>query len=411
MTNLVSDFARVDDDNNVFLVIDNQERKIGQYPNVPAAEALAYYQRKFLDLDAQVRILEQRFLKNVEVSLLKKAQQNLAKELAEPNVIGDVKNLQNRVSALSKKLAEISQVQKNEAEAATKQSIANREKIASRAEAIAATDLSKIQWKKTSQEMAKLFEEWQAEQKAHPKIPKSLSEPIWKRFSTARNKFETEKRAYFAKLTASTKASKVAKLELVKKAEKLASKPDSNAAEYRELLEDWKKTGKSVGKSDQDLWLQFKAYGDAIYAARKVKIEIENAELSKNLEAKLELLLEASKIDPTRDAKAAKTQLLSVQQKWEKIGKVPRDKVREIEDKLRAIETKVKAAEQELWRKTDPATKDRTDSVVGQLEQSIVKLETELAKATESKNDKAIKDAQEALEARKAWLKVVLATQ
>ena len=90
--------------------------------------------------------------------------------------------------------------------------------------------------------MLKLFEEWQAEQKAHPKVPKSLSEPIWKRFSTARSKFETEKRAYFAKLTASTKASKMAKLELVKKAEKLASKPESNASEYRELLEDWKKT-------------------------------------------------------------------------------------------------------------------------------------------------------------------------
>jgi hypothetical protein len=303
------------------------------------------------------------------------------------------------------------QAQKNLAEAANKQSIANREKIASRAEAIAATDLAKIQWKKSSEDMAKLFEEWQAEQKAHPKVPKSLSEPIWKRFSASRNKFEAEKRAYFAKLTANTKASKAARLELVKKAEKLASIPDSNSSEYRELLDDWKKTGKSVGKADQDLWLQFKAYGDAIYAARKVKIEIENAEFSKNLEAKLELLAEASKIDPTQDTKVAKAQLLSVQQKWEKIGKVPRDKVREIEDKLRTIETKVKSAEQELWRKTDPATKDRADSVVGQLEQSIVKLETELAKATESKNAKAIKDAQEALEARKAWLKVVLATQ
>ena len=67
-------------------------------------------------------------------------------------------------------------------------------------------------------------------------------------------------------------------------------------------------------------------------------------------------------------------------------------------------------AEAEAWRKSDPATKARTDSVVGQLEASIVKLEAELVAAKASKDAKKIANAEEALAARQAWLKVVLAS-
>ncbi|MEY4411204.1 MAG: hypothetical protein RLZ69_778, partial [Actinomycetota bacterium] len=53
-------FGRVDDENNVFVTEAGVERKVGQYPNVTAAEALAFFERKYADLAAQVRLLEQR---------------------------------------------------------------------------------------------------------------------------------------------------------------------------------------------------------------------------------------------------------------------------------------------------------------------------------------------------------------
>ncbi len=408
MTELRTKFGRVDENNNVFLVTDGSERQIGQYPNVSAEEALAFYVRKFEDLAAQVRILEQRFAGKVEVSLLKKAQENLAKELVEPNVLGDITNLQLRVAALAAKLDTLSEAQKLENKASIENSIAKREAIAEKAVAIAST--KNIQWKTASTQMTKLFEEWQAEQKANPKVPKSVSEPIWKKFSTARSKFETEKRSHFAALSASTKIAKTQRLDLIKRAEKLANKNEATTAEFRDLLNEWKATGKSNGKADEELWMKFKSFGDAIYASKKQQIEAENLEFSKNLESKLELIREASSINPEKDLQLAKNQLLSIQQKWEKIGKVPREKVREIENKLRTIENSVKAAEQELWRKSDPATKDRTNSVTQQLQDSITKLEVELEAAKKSKNSKAIKDAEDALAARKAWLTVVLAS-
>jgi hypothetical protein len=67
----------------------------------------------------------------------------------------------------------------------------------------------------------------------------------------------------------------------------------------------------------------------------------------------------------------------------------------------------VKSVEQEQWRKTDPTTIDRTNSVTSQLEESIQKLEKDLKAANDSSDSKAIQKATEALEARKAWLEVV----
>jgi enoyl reductase-like protein len=99
----------------------------------------------------------------------------------------------------------------------------------------------------------------------------------------------------------------------------------------------------------------------------------------------------------------------AIQARWEKAGKVPRESIRPTEDRLKAVEQKIKNIEQENWRKTDPATIDRTNSVRSQLEASIAKLETDLAQAQQSGDDSKIAKANEALETKKAWLAVVIA--
>ncbi len=122
---------------------------------------------------------------------------------------------------------------------------------------------------------------------------------------------------------------------------------------------------------------------------------------------KLALLDEAEKIDPAADLELAKKEMKTIQSKWEKAGKVPRDAIKATEERLRAVEQKIRAAEQELWRKSDPATIERTNSMKAQLEASIRKLEEELAKAQASGDSAKITKAKEALETKQAWLAVV----
>jgi uncharacterized protein (DUF2164 family) len=404
-----SKFGRVDAENNVFVLELGSERQVGQYPNVTPEEALAFFERKFADLEAQVRILEQRVKNKVDAANIGKQASKLADDLVSPSAVGDLNNLRSRVAALAPAIAELGAAKAEANKEAVAEALATRIALAEAAEAIANQDAAKTQWKQSGEKMAKLFADWQAAQKTGAKVSKSQADPIWKRFSLARTRFETAKRQYFASLDSTNKAVRAKKVEIVEAAEKLAAAGSDSMVEYKKLLDNWKSAGRTPGKSDDALWARFKAAGDTIYSARQATAAVENVEQSENLSKKLELLKQYSAIDPAAGLDEAKRQLQELQKKWEKIGRIPKDKLREVEDKLRAIESKVKSAEQDHWRKSDPASIDRSNSVISQLEDSIKKLESELTAATASKNDKKIKEATEALAARKAWLETVRA--
>ncbi len=406
---LTSQFGRVDAENNVF-VTDGTERKVGQYPGVTAEEALSYFVRKFEDLAAQVRILEQRVANKVDSHGMKKIAAKLAEDLKEPAAVGDLSDLRRRVANLDEKIAKLVSEKSESSKEASAEALKARLSIAERAEAIANQDAAKTQWKTSGAEMTGLFEQWQALQKNGSKVPKSEADAIWKRFSSARTKFETAKRGYFAGLDATNKQTKAKKNSIVEAAEALAAKGSDDISAYRKLLDEWKNSGRTPGKSDDALWARFKAAGDTIFSKKTETAVVENASMEKNLAAKTELLKEAESIDPEKDLSAAKKALQSIQQRWEKAGKVPKEKLRETEDKLRAIEAKVRKVEEDHWRKSDPAAIERSNSVTAQLEDSIRKLAEALEKAKASNDDKKIKDATEALNARKAWLEVVKAS-
>ena len=404
-----SQFGRVDAENNVY-VIDGAERKVGQYPGVPAEEALAYFVRKFEDIAAQVRILEQRVANKVDSQGMKNMAAKLADDLKEPAAVGDLSDLRRRVANLDTKIGALVSEKTEANKEATAEAIAKRAAIADRAESIANQDATKTQWKTSGAEMTKLFEEWQQLQKSGAKVSKSDADAIWKRFSSARTRFETAKRGYFAGLDATNKIAKAKKNSIVEQAEALAAKGSDDITGYRKLLDEWKNSGRTPGKSDDALWARFKAAGDQIFAKKTETAVVETAEYEKNLATKLEILKEAESIDPSKDLAAAKKALVAIQQSWEKAGRVPKEKLRETEDKLKAIEARVRKVEEDEWRKSDPAAIERSNSVTAQLEDSIKKLEAALEKATASKDAKKIKDATEALEARKAWLEVVKAS-
>ncbi len=406
---LTTTFAHVDDENNVYSIEQGDKRHVGQYPNVTAEEALAYFERKFVDLEAQVRNLEQRVKAKSDAISLKKAQEKLHNDLLAPNAVGDLASLRTRVSVLTDAIAALVSEKNESSKEATEKALAEKEAIVAAAEKLANQDPQKTIWKSGSAELTKLFEQWQELQKNGPRIPKNLADPLWKRFSTARTKFESGKRAYFATLDASVKQAKSKRSELVAQAEALISKGADAAADYRKLLDAWKNTGRVKG--DDALWAKFKAAGDAIYAAKGEAIAAENAEQNANLQAKRALLAEFKPLDPAVDLSKAKEQYSALAAKWEKIGRVPRENVREVEDKIRAVENAIKAAEQEAWRKSDPAAQDRANSVIGQLEAGIAKLEEQLKLAQAAKDTKLISELSAAIETKTTWLKVVTETK
>ena len=397
-----TEFGRVDGENNVFVIEAGVERLVGQYPNVTPDEALAYFVRKYEDLEAQVRILEQRLASGItDAKSLKTTFDHITEELKEPKAVGNIQGLRDRVAKVAPQIEEAAAKIAAERDAAIEAAMTQKEEIAARAEAITA-NLGGINWKKSAEEMNQLFTKWQQIQKDSPKIAKAKTDPIWKRFSQARAKFEAGRRAYFSTLDSKFKEAKGAKSALVEKAEALVAKGGDAASDYRKLQDDWKAASRA-GKAEDALWTRFRAAGDAIFAAKKEKDSELAVEHAANLKLKQELIAEAKKID-TKDLEAAKKALSDIQARWVKIGHVAKDKVREIEDQLRKIEKSVSDAQAEEWRRSDPAAKARSNSLVTQLEAAIAELEAELKGAAAAKK----KDIQAQIDARKSWLEAAI---
>ena len=407
MSAVSTGFGRVDESLNVYVTDNGIERLIGSQPSMSADEALAFYVKRYEDLAASVRLLEQRVKAKADARSVTKSATKLIADLESPAAIGDLQSLRDRVKAISGDLeALMKQAEVEQAEASAK-ALEARENIAKEAEKIAAGDPNKTNYKNASLKMTELFEAWQTLQKSGAKVSKAKADEIWSRFSKARNTFESNKRAYFASQDQLVKTSKNAKSDLVAKAEALVAKGAEGFLDYRKLLDAWKALPKVKGKSDDALWAKFKAAGDAIYAAKVEKAAVDDVAFAENLKTKLALLEEAEKINPEVDLNAAKAAIKVIASKWEKAGKVPRDSLRSTEDRLKAVEQKIKAVEQDHWRKSDPATIERTNSVKSQLEDAIAKLEKELAAAQATGDSTKVAKATEALETKKAWLAVV----
>jgi hypothetical protein len=400
-------WGRVDESGTVFVREGEGERAVGQYPDGSQEEALAYFQRKYTELAGQVTLLEQRIKRGTAAADVAKTIAALKATVASANAVGDLAALSRRLDALDGAVGELTEKQTAETKAATDAAIAEREALVVEAETLAAQDPAKAQWKQVSATLDDIFARWQKHQADGPRLPKNESNELWKRFRGARTTIETHRKAFFAELDSVHKDARSRKQQLVERAEALVPKGLDGIPAYRTLLDEWKAAGRAGKKFDDALWLRFKAAGDALYAAKSEVDAKDNEEFGANLEQKLALLAEAEPLIAETDRVKAKDALLSIQRRWDAIGKVPRDRVKPIEDRLRKVEAAVRKLDEDHWQKSNPERIARAEGLAGQLQDAIAKLEAELAEAKASGDAKKIKDAEEALDARKAWLKAI----
>ena len=400
-------WGRVGDDGSVYVREAGGERLVGEYPDATPAEALAYFERKFTDLAAQVKLLEQRAERGAPPKDIAKAVDALRGAVHGANAVGDLAALERRLDALGGTITELTEQQSAEAAAALERARAEREAIVVEAETLAARDLSNVQWKQLSGQLDELFARWQAQQQNGPRLPKAEGDALWKRFRAARATIDTARKAFYAELDSAQRAARDRKRELIAAAEALAPRGADGIPQYRALLDEWKQVGRAGRRYDDALWASFKAAGDVLYQAKAGVVARAAGEEKQNLEAKLALLDEAAPILQLTEPADARRRLLEVQRRWDAIGRVPRDDARTVEGRIRDIETYVKRLEDEAWRRNNPETKARAEGLSSQLNSAIERLEAELAEARAAKNAKKVAEVEEALAARRIWLDAI----
>ncbi|MEP6842918.1 MAG: DUF349 domain-containing protein [Pseudolysinimonas sp.] len=397
-------WGRADDDGTVYVREADGDRAVGQYPDATPGEAIAYFERKYVELAGQVGLLEQRVRGGAPARDVAKAIAHLKVAVTGANAVGDLASLSERLEKLGSSVTELTDKQSAEAKAAVGDAVAEREKLVAEVELLAAQDPAKAQWKQVSTQLDALFARWQTHQQDGPRLPKTEGDELWRRFRAARTTIEGHRKAFFAELDGTHREARTRKQDLAEKAEAMASKGSAAIPDYRKLLDDWKNAGRAGKKVDDALWARFKAAGDLLYAAKAEVDAHENAEFAVNLEQKLELLPEAEKLLTETDRTVAKEKLLAIQRKWDAIGKIPRDSMKSVEDRLRKVETAVRKLDEEHWNRSNPEKQARSDGLASQLSAAIEKLEKELAAAQAAGDARKITDAEEALAARKIWL-------
>ncbi|OBF37747.1 DNA repair ATPase [Mycobacterium sp. ACS1612] len=354
-------FGRVDADGTVWLITAAGERVIGSWQAGDPEAAFEHFGRRFDDLHTEVALMERRLESGTgDARKIKAAAAALAETLPEAHVLGDVDALAARLSAIVEHADEAAQAERAKRDEFRAAQTARKEALAVEAEDIAANS---TQWKAAGDRLREILEEW----RTISGLDRKTDDALWKRYSTARETFNRRRGSHFAELDRERAGARQAKEVLCERAEELSGSTDwgPTSAAFRDLLTEWKAAGRAAKDVDDALWQRFKAAQDIFFSARNAASSERDAELRANAEAKEALLAEAEKVD-TSDLEAARAALRVIGEKWDAIGKVPRERGAELERRLRAIEKKVRDAP---TGGVDPEAQARADQFRARAEQ------------------------------------------
>lgn len=385
-------FGRVDDDGTVWLISAAGERIIGCWQAGDREAAFAHFGRRFDDLSTEITLMEERLASGTgDARKIKAHAAELAETLPTACVLGDIDALASRLTTLLEHAEATVVADKSRREEHRAAQTARKEALAAEAEDLAANS---TQWKIAGDRLRAILDEW----KTISGLDRKVDDALWKRYSAARETFNRRRGAHFAELDRERSGVRESKERLCERAEELSGSTDwtATSAEFRKLLTEWKAAGRASREVDDALWRRFKAAQDTFFTARNAATAGKDAELRANAAAKEALLAEAEKLD-TSNHDAARAALRSIAEKWDAIGRVPRERSAELERRLRAIEKKVRDAGESDW--SDPQAQARAEQFATRAEQ----YEQQARKAEAAGRTKEAEEAKANAEQWRQW--------
>lgn len=392
-------FGRVDPDGTVYVRTQSGERSVGQVPDVPAEEALAFFTRRYSALELEVSLLETRITSGAlspddAVSSIK----TVRSALSDAHAVGDLDGLAARLEALVPKVADQRAARKAERTKANAEARAAKERSVVEAEKLASGN----DWRGGVNRFRELLEEW----KSLPRLDRATDDELWHRFSSARTTYTRRRKSQFARESEQRETARRAKEKLVAEAEALQHSADwgPTTSAYRDLMNRWKAAGSAPRGVDDELWKRFRVAQDVFFGAKSSAMSEQDSEFRANGVAKQALVEEAEALLPVTDLGSARASFRDVLERWSTIGKVPREMIRPLDSRLRAVESALKTAEDDQWRRTNPAARARAEDTASKLEAQIASLEQKSARAEARGDQKAALEAATSAATYREWL-------
>lgn len=392
-------FGRVDPDGTVYVRTGDGERAVGQVPDVPAEEAMAFFTRRYEALELEVSLLETRIGSGaLSPDDAGSSIKTVRSAVTDAHAVGDLDGLAARLEALQPLVADQRAARKAERAKASAEARAAKETFVVEAEKLAAGN----DWRGGVNRFRELLDEW----KALPRLDRATDDELWHRFSSARTTYTRRRKSQFARESEQRDVARQAKEKLVAEAEALQNSTDwgPTTSAYRDLMTRWKAAGSAPKGVDDALWKKFRGAQDVFFGAKSAAMSEQDTEFRANGVAKQALVEEAEALLPVRELGPARVAYREIIDRWSAIGKVPREMIRPLDSRLRAVETALKDAEDDQWRRTNPEARARAEDTASKLEAQIAQLEEKAAKAEARGDTKAAREATASADTYKEWL-------
>ena len=391
-------FGRVDNDGKVFVKTTDGEREVGQIPGADPEKALAFFVKRFRSLETEVQLLEQRVKSGTLARDAQKSVSAARANVVAANAVGDLNGLIARLDALVPIIEENAQERKQQRLQQNEETKELKEKMIADAEKIADSG----DWRRGMSKFQSLVDKW----KKLPRIDRKTDDELWARFSASRSKYTKGRKAYQSQQNERRDRARVIKLGIIEEAKKIADSTDwgPTAGEFRDLMSRWKAAGSARREDEEKLWSEFRGLQDKFFDARTAAFAAQDEEYEGNQKAKEKLLDEyEAKILPVKEIKAAKASFAEFLEKYNEIGRVPRDAMRPLDRRVNAIEQAIKQVEEAEWKRTDPEARQRAEDTVATFTEQIQKL-TRQAEEAEAKGDKKAAKLRDQIAIYSSWL-------
>lgn len=392
-------WGRVAEDGTVYVRTADGERSVGSYEAGTPAEALEFFTKRFEELEGKVHLLEQRVASGrLAPEEATSSIRSLREQVVDAHAVGDLVSLAARLDALGPVVAAQRAARKEERAQKTAESKAEKEKLVAEAERLAeGTD-----WRNGANRLRELLATW----KELPRLDRATDDALWRRFSTARTTYTRHRKAHFAEEHERRDGARVIKERLAAEAEALSTSTEwgPTAGRYRDLMREWKAAGPAPRDVDDQLWQRFRGAQDTFFGARDAANAALDQEFAANAEVKDQILVEAEALLPVTDLEAAKKSFRDLADRWDAAGKVPRDRMKELEGRMRKVEQAIRSVEDEQWSRSDPEKSARADDMISKLEAGIAETQAKLDKATSAGDARKVTDLESELASKQAFL-------
>ena len=154
-----------------------------------------------------------------------------------------------------------------------------KEELITKAKALANSE----DWKKTSDELKDLMDEWKQIGHAGNRVDDAL----WNEFNEARQSFYSRRNEHYDRMQEQRDSNYEKKTALIEKARDIVATEDysrENTAKMKELTAEWKKIGFCGREHDDQVWETFRAVNDEYFAGLKKAGETRQANWVKRME-------------------------------------------------------------------------------------------------------------------------------